>query len=122
VGEVLAHTDPLSADLAFQRERGYGYTVSEAPPTADGRACYAVDLYNITVAPTLERPAPNGSGLIIPRGTNDLYVYLQVGQDNDPRGTGIGSLFVPTVRFLPPATRRPAGVIAFTPEDFVEGY
>jgi hypothetical protein len=122
VGEVLAHTDPLSADLSFQRERGYGYSVSEAPPTVDGRACYAIDIYNLTVADTLQRPAPNGSGLIVPRGTNDLYVYLQVGQDNDPRGTGIGSLFVPTVRFIPPATRRPAGVISFTPSDFVDGY
>jgi hypothetical protein len=122
VGEVLAHTDPLSSDIAFQRERGYGYSLTETTPTVDGRACYAIDIYNVTVVGTTDRPSPDGSGLVIPRGANELYVYLQVGRDNDPRGTGIGSLFVPTVRFTPPATRSPRGVITFTPDDFVTGY
>jgi Bacterial TSP3 repeat len=122
VNEVLAHTDPLSADIPFQRERGYGYSVTDAPKTVDGRACYNIDIYNVTVVGTEQRPSPDGSGLVIAKGTNDIYIYLQVGQDNDPRGTGIGSLFVPTVRFTPPATRRPSGVITFTPDDFVEGY
>lgn len=122
VAEIEAHTDPLSVDIEFQKERGYGYSVKPAPPTVDGRACYEINIYNVTVAGTLARPSPDGSGIIIPRGTNDLYVYLQVGRENDPRGTGIGSIFVPQVRFTPPATRTPRGVITFTPDDFVVGF
>jgi hypothetical protein len=125
VGEILAHTDPISADIAFQQERGYGYSIVEVPPgpvrTADDLTCYDINVYNVTVVGTLARPAPDGSGLTIVKGTNDLYMYLQVGRDNDPRGSGIGSLFVPSVKFTPPATRKPRGVIAFTPDDFVSG-
>ena len=122
VGEVEAHSDPISADIAFQKERGYGYSIHDAPPTIDGRACYDVDIYNVTVADTLARPSPDGSGLVISKGTNEIYVYLQVGRQNDPRGTGIGSLFIPTIRFTPPATRIPRGPIIFTDDDFVTGY
>ncbi|MEW6432827.1 MAG: calcium-binding protein [Myxococcota bacterium] len=121
VGELIAHTDPISADIAFQQERGYGYDIKDAPPTPDGRACYELDIYNVTVVGTQKRPSPDGTGLIIPQGTNDIYIYFQVGRDNDPRGTGIGSLFVPQIRFTPPATRKPRGVVTFTPDDFVTG-
>jgi hypothetical protein len=127
VGEVATHSDPLSDDIAFQRERGVGYAIKDAPPTPDGRACYDVSIYNIGLVGTLERPSPDGTALSIPKGTNDVYVYFQVGRENDPRGTGIGSLFVPQVRYVPPgrntpAIRRPKGVIQFTPDDFVSGY
>lgn len=122
VQEIEKHTDPISADIEFQQERGYGYAIKEAKPTPDGRACYDLDIYNVTVVGTQSRPSPDGSGLIIPKGTNDVYLYFQVGRDNDPRGTGIGSLFVPQIRFTPPATRRPRGVVSFTPDDFVSGY
>lgn len=120
--EIEAHTDPISVDIEFQKERGYGYSIRPTDPTVDGRACYEINIYNITVAETLSRPSPDGSGLTIPAGVNDLYVYLQVGRENDPRGTGIGSVFVPQVKFTAPATRRPRGVINFTPDDFVVGY
>ncbi|MCC6334551.1 MAG: calcium-binding protein [Myxococcales bacterium] len=121
VGEITKHTDPISADIAFQQERGYGYAVKEVAPTADGRACYELDIYNVTVVGTQKRPSPDGTGLVIPQGTNDIYIYFQVGRDNDPRGTGIGSLFVPQIRFTPPATRKPRGIVTFTPDDFVTG-
>lgn len=121
-GEIESHTDPLSADIEFQKERGYGYSIKPGTPTPDGRECYDIDIYNLTVVGTKARPSPDGSGLTIPKGTNDLYVYFQVGRENDPRGTGIGSLFVGQVSFTPPATRRPRGVLAFTPEDFEAGY
>ena len=81
-----------------------------------------MDIYNITVVGTRSRPSPDGSGLTIPKGTNDIYLYMQVGRENDPRGTGIGSLFIPQVVFSPPATRRPRSAISFTSEDFVNGY
>ncbi len=58
ISEVEAHGDPLSADIAFRAERGYGYSIADAEPTADGRACYAVRAENITLVPTLERPQP----------------------------------------------------------------
>ncbi len=121
IDEVQAHTDPTSADIAFQHERGYGYSITDAPPTIDGRACYNIDVYNVTLGGTLKRPSPDGSGLVIPAGTNDIYMYFQVGRENDPRGTGIGSLFVPTIKFTPPATRVPRGIITFTADDFVTG-
>ena len=122
VGEIESHTDPISADIEFQKERGYGYAITPADPTIDGRACYNINIYNLTVVGTKSRPSPDGSGLTIPKGVNDLYVYLQVGRENDPRGNGIGSLFVPQVRFTPPSTRVPRGVVTFNPDDFVTGY
>jgi len=122
VEEITSHTDPNSGDKAFRQEHGYGYQVSPADPTPDGRACYNIHVFNIGLMDTLERDAPNGSGLRILRGTNDLYLYFQVGRDNDPRGTGIGSIFAQPVRFIPPSTRKPKGTIHFTDDDFNAGY
>ncbi len=122
VEEVIVHSDPVSDDLAFQHEHGTGYQVKDAPPTVDGRLCYDVTIHNVGLVPTLERPSPDGTGVTVPKGTNEIYVYFQVGRENDPRGTGIGALFVPTVRYLPPSTRKPKGAINFAPEDFVSGY
>ncbi len=119
--EVTVHSDPLAADLAYQQERGYGYTVEDAEPTPDGRACYRIRVTNIGLLPTLQRPSPDQTGLTVPKGVNDIYLYLQVGRENDPRGTGIGSLFVPQIRFTPPSTKRPKGTISFEPDDFVNG-
>jgi hypothetical protein len=119
VGEILAHSDPKSADLAFISERGYGYSVKDAPPTADGRACYELTAYNISLMQTERRPNPPYAD--IPRGTNDIYLYFQVGRENDPRGTGIGSLFIQQIQFTPPNRKRPGGTIKFTPSDLVLG-
>lgn len=124
VAEILAHTDPRSADLAFQTERGYGYSIKDAPPTDDGRACYDISAYNITLMPTLSRPKPFGTVL---KGTNDVFLYFQVGRDNDPRGTGIGSVFAVPVQFLPPARKKIGalnlkGPVKVTPDEFVLGY
>lgn len=121
VAEIELHSDPISADIKFQKERGYGYSITPAAPTPDGRACYDINVYNVTVAGTLARPAQDRSGLTIPRGTNDLYLYMQVGRENDPRGTGIGSLLIRRSTFTPPATRRPRGPITFADEDLVVG-
>ncbi len=124
IAEILAHSDPRSADLGFQTERGYGYAVKESKPTEDGRACYDLSAYNITLMPTLPRPNPPYGTIL--KGTNDIYLYFQVGRDNDPRGTGIGSLFVVPVQFLPPSRKKVGGVILkgavkVTPDDFVLG-
>lgn len=130
VDEVVTHSDPLSADIAFQHERGYGYSIVESLDggTQDGRACYDVDVYNVTVAGTLARPVPDHSGRQVLKGTNEVYLYLQVGRDNDPRGTGIGSLLVPSNLVCTAwvdggtcTTRRPRGVIAFDPDSFATG-
>lgn len=120
VAEVLAHTDPRSADLGFQTERGYGYAIQEQPkPTDDGRTCYDLNAYNITLVPTLKRP--NAPYADIPKGSNDIYLYFQVGRDNDPRGTGIGSVFVQRIQFTPPNKKKPKGIIHVNPADFVTG-
>lgn len=121
VGEIERHTDPLSADIKFQQEHGYGYDVKDAEATPDGRACYHLDIFNVGLIATLARPAPNNSGLVIQKGTNDIYIYFQVGRENDPRGSGIGSLFVQPVRFIPPAGKRPKGVITFADDSFSSG-
>ncbi len=124
ISEIIAHSDPRSADLGYQVERGYGYSVKDADPTIDGRACYDLKAYNITLMPTLARPNPPYGTIL--KGTNDIYLYFQVGRDNDPRGTGIGSLFVERVQFLPPNRKKVGttflkGAIRVTPEQFVLG-
>lgn len=120
VGEILAHSDPRSADLAYRTERGYGYSIKDAPPTDDGRACYQLSAYNITLVPTLKRP--NAPYPDLPKGTNDLFLYFQVGRDNDPRGSGIGSVAGRRIQFTPPNKKKPAGTIKLTPDDFITGY
>ena len=124
IAEVIAHSDPRSADLGYQTERGYGYSVKDTDPTPDGRSCYDLSAYNITLMPTRARPNPPYGTIL--KGTNDIYLYFQVGRDNDPRGTGIGSLFVVPVQFLPPGRKKVGGVILktaikVTPDDFVLG-
>ena len=121
VDEVEAHTDPLSADRAFQSERGYGYSVVEGTPTADGRICYDVRAENVTLVETLGRPNPAYPSLALPAGANDVYVYMQVGRDNDPRGAGVGSLSVQPLQFTREAGRSPLGILPLAPEDFVLG-
>ena len=119
IDEVLQHSDVTSADVSFQAERGYRYQISDTTPAVDGRACYNFRISNIGLVSTLERPNPPFES--IKKGVNDIYLYFQVGRANDPRGTGIGSLFVEQIQWLPPNTRRPAGVVQVTPDDFVSG-
>ncbi|MBK7860975.1 MAG: calcium-binding protein [Archangiaceae bacterium] len=122
--EVLAHTDPNSADIAYSQQRGYGYFVSEFDSagkpllTEDQRQCYDIDAYNLSLVQTEARLTALGQ---VPRGNNELYLYFMVGRDNDPRGTGIGSLFATTIQFIPPARKRPKGIVQVVPEDFVLG-
>ncbi|MHB8878353.1 MAG: calcium-binding protein [Myxococcaceae bacterium] len=125
VQEIEEHTDALSADISYRNDHAYGYTIADAEPTADGRACYDFKVTNVGLVDPLERandPFPR-----IRRGTNDLYLYLQVGHQSDPRGTGIGSLYISQVRFTPagpkgPAQRKPKGTIHVGPDDFVLGF
>jgi hypothetical protein len=122
VAEVEAHTDPLSADLDFHRERGYGYSITPLPPTATSdRACYRTRVENVSVVPTLQRPHPFFPGEVIRAGTNEVYLYLQVGRDNDPRGAGVGSVFVQEIQYDPDTGRTPAGVVPLTSDDFIVG-
>lgn len=119
IEELQAHTDALSADIAYHSERGYLYRVNDAPPTADGRPCYNIRVDNITLVPTLARPNPPFG--TIPKGINDVYLYLQFGRDNDPRGGGISALRVDQIKFTPPGKKEPSGTIRVKPEDFVVG-
>lgn len=117
--EVLAHTDTQSADLEYQAERGYGYFIKEAQPLPDGRACYDFTAYNLSLVPTQRRPNPPYPDVL--KGVNDLYLYFQVGRENDPRGTGIGTLFIQQIQFTPPNKKKPKGIIQIAPADFVLG-
>jgi len=117
--ELVAHTDANSADLSYYTERGYQYTIQDATPTADGRPCYDIRADNISLVSTLARknqPLPD-----IPKGTNDIYLYLQFGRPDDPRSLGISSLRVQQVQFTPPNTKKPAGTIPIASDDFILG-
>ena len=117
--EILAHTDPQSADNAYLAERGYVYSIAEAPPTPDGRACYHIRVENISLVDTLARPNPPFAD--IPRGTNDIYLYAQFGRDSSARSFGVSSLRVDQVRFTPPNKKNPPGTIIVSPDDFILG-
>lgn len=119
IDEVLRHTDPDSADIAYGGDRAYGYSIAEAPPTDDGRACYDLRIYNVGLVHTQRRPNPPYAD--IPEGTNEIYLFFQVGRANDPRGTGIGSLDVEQIQFIPPNRRRPKGTVFVEHDQFVIG-
>lgn len=119
IEEVIARGDPLSADLGFHADRAQGYQLLPAEPSEDGRACFNVRVENVSLVSTLDRPNPLFPSLTIPAGTNDVYLYMQSGRANDPRGSGIGSLFVDSLRFVPPQGLTPPGARTFQPEDFV---
>lgn len=121
IGEVEAHTDPTSADIEFRQERGYGYAIKQIEDTPDGRFCYSINAYNISVMETLERPNADASGRTVPRGTNDIFLYFQVGRENDPRGTGVGRLNVTSVRYSLSGGRRPRGLIRLGDDAFENG-
>lgn len=117
--EILAHTDPQSADNAYLSERGYVYSIADAPPTPDGRACYQIRVENISLVDTLARPNPPFAD--IPRGTNDIYLYAQFGRDSSARSFGVSSLRVDQVRFTPPSKKVPSGTITVSPDEFILG-
>ncbi|NNC20114.1 calcium-binding protein, partial [Corallococcus exiguus] len=71
--------------------------------------------------PTLERPHPLIPGEVISAGTNEVYLYLQVGRDNDPRGAGVGSLFIQEIQYDPDTGRTPAGMVPMLSDDFIVG-
>lgn len=119
VGEIEAHSDPVSADLAYQEDRGYRTYIRDAEATPDGRPCYRAQVYNVGLVKTRERP--NAPFPNIPAGTNDVYIYMMVGRENDPRGTGIGSLFVQQIQLVTPTKRKPSGLIFVKPDEFVLG-
>jgi Bacterial TSP3 repeat len=117
--EVTAHSDPESADQAYQADRGYQYQITPAAPTADGRACYTVRVDNVSLVRTLARP--NQPLTPIPAGNNEIYLYLESGRPSDANGVGIASILTEEVNFAPPSTKNPPGVISFGPTDYVVG-
>lgn len=119
VDELLAHTDPQSADLSFAQSRAYGYTLIPTDSTTDGRACYDLTAQNISLMPTLQRPNPPFAD--IPAGQNDVYLYFEAGRQDDPHGPGVSGLVIQQFLFNPPADRTPAGTVPVTPDDFALG-
>ncbi|AGC42687.1 hypothetical protein MYSTI_01339 [Myxococcus stipitatus DSM 14675] len=121
IAEVEAHGDPLSADLDFHRERAYGYDLVETTAAADGRICYTTRVENVSLGQTRERPHPLIPGEVIRAGTNEVYLYLQAGRDNDPRGAGIGSLLIQPIQYDKEKGRTPSGILPLEPEAFILG-
>lgn len=119
VAETTAHTDAQSVDTAYRNDRGYNYQLLDAEPTPDGRACYTVRVDNVSLVATQARPNPPLAD--IPAGTNDIYLYMQTGRPNAPRSAGVGAVNVVPIRFTPPSTRSPEGLIPIAPEDFTLG-
>ncbi|MFN0063860.1 MAG: calcium-binding protein [Myxococcaceae bacterium] len=119
--EIQGHSDIRSADLEYRTERGYDYQVSAPFTTDSGRTCYDIRAGNISLVPTLQRADPFNPFRPIPAGTNEIWLYFQVGRPNVPNGVGVSSLLAQTVLFTPPSTKVPSGVIQVVPEDFRVG-
>ena len=119
IDEVLAHTDPQSVDPPSRWTMATATRSTPADPTPDGRACYHVRIANVGLVQTLARPNPPFED--IKAGTNDIYLYMLSGRDNDPRGAGVSSLDVPQVRLLSRTAREPSGDLPLEPGDFVLG-
>jgi hypothetical protein len=123
VQELADHTDPLAIDLTFRSQRAYWTTVSDAPPTADGRACYNFEIGNVSLVAT--QAIPNPPFADIPAGTNDIYLYVTMGFSDGSAGE-VGQLYVQQIQFTPPGTQvitPPApsgskGIITVTPDQF----
>ncbi|RKH03586.1 calcium-binding protein, partial [Corallococcus sp. CA053C] len=66
-------------------------------------------------------PHPFIPGEFIREGTNEVYLYLQVGRDNDPRGAGVGSLYIQEIQYSPDTGRNPTGIVPLSSDDFIIG-
>ncbi|CAM3678489.1 hypothetical protein COSO111634_22745 [Corallococcus soli] len=44
-----------------------------------------------------------------------------MGRDNDPRGAGVGSLFIQEIQYDADTGRTPAGIVPLTSDDFIVG-
>jgi hypothetical protein len=123
VQELSDHTDPLAIDLTFRSERAYWTTWSDAPPTADGRACYNFEIGNVSLVATQALPNPPFAD--IPAGTNNIYLYVTMGFSDGSPGE-VGELYIQQIQFIPPATQiiTPAppqgakGIIQITSDQF----
>ena len=123
VQELADHTDPLAIDLTFRSERAYWTTVSDAPPTTDGRACYNFEIGNVSLVATQALPNPPFSD--IPAGTNNIYLYVTMGFSDGSAGE-VGELYIQQIQFVPPDTQiiTPAptsgskGIIPITSDQF----
>ena len=123
VQELADHTDPLAIDLTFRSERAYWTTVSDAPPTADGRACYNFEIGNVSLVATQALPDPPFAD--VPAGTNNIYLYVTMGFSDGSAGE-VGELYIQQIQFIPPSTQiltpAPAsgtkGIIPITSDQF----
>lgn len=104
--EIKAHTDPHSSDLAFHADHSYGYTIADAAPTVDGRACYDFQVTNIQLVHTLASTDGERAA-----GDNDIALYFAVAPEDDPNAVGIQRLVVTTVNFSKDDKRTPGDAV-----------
>lgn len=118
--ELRRHTDPHVFDTSALTQDGYRYTVHEdGSPDSDGRQCYAFQVDNILLEPTLADTRDGGTGR--GAGFNELTLTLSLVPADDPNGRPL----IRTFRYVDArypvggVKSPPDGVIEVKPEDFV---
>jgi hypothetical protein len=120
--EVVDHTDPLTADLAFRSQYAYGYGfTNSSQSTPDGRTCYNVGASNVSLMQTLAAKDPNHPNLATDAGTNQVYLYFQVGRPDVPNSQGANERMTLDYTFFEPNKKTPSGTVSLTPDQFKTG-
>ncbi len=120
--EVRGATDPLCADAPFRSRQAYRYDVDDLGLDGD-RTCYAFDVSNITLAPTLDNPdaRPDARG-VHGAATNRILVFAGEVAFDDPQAyAGFRVACVEARYWGPPEDFKdpPSGKIRLTEDDFV---
>lgn len=119
--EVITHSDPQTADLAFRAQSAYGYSLTSASPTQDNRACFQISAGNVTLMKTLPSQDPNHPNLATRAGSNQVYLYFQVGRPDAVHTQGASELLIQEYMYNPPNAQSPKGIVSITPDQFVTG-
>jgi hypothetical protein len=118
--ELRRHSDPHLFDTSALTQEGYRYTIHEAgPPDGEGRQCYAFQVDNVLLEPTLSDTRDGGTGR--GAGYNDLTLTLTLVPADDPHGRPIvrAYRFVDVRYPIGGIKSPPDGVIEVKPEEFV---
>lgn len=113
--EVPAHTDPTKDDTAELSKIAYRYQIKQRDPdpSMPGRQCFAFEVSNITLTPTLDA---NG----LPAGTNTILLRALAAPLDSPGDYGTPRLACvrPNYRQGPEVKRPPSGRMQLETLDF----
>ncbi|MEM9861176.1 MAG: VWA domain-containing protein [Myxococcota bacterium] len=115
--ELLAGTD-LMCDESSVRSRVAHVQEFETISTEDGQTCYAFEVRNIALAPTLPNPAEAWPG----NGWNRLLIYANENSFDDPDAFGTFRLACVMVRYEPEGNFKnpPSGRVRLSDDDFID--